>query len=714
MRLRVSRWLALAVLVTATASALSARADPSADGESQIQRGIGLRRLGKNREALDAFVQAYGLTPTPRAEAQIALAHQALGEWVDAEQGLDGALRAGEDLWIARYRDDLERALATVRAHLGWLDVEVNVAHGELVIDDVGRHDVPSSSPVRVTAGSVAIEVRAPGFVSVHRAVDVAPGAQVRLTVALEPIPPSTAPPAQTPTASPGLATSPVVTRTDAPSRMGAYVPLAAAAVLVGAGIVSWRVREDEVAIYDDDGGCLVGTETRQQQCGSRARAANLALGIENRRVHGRGRERGVRHLAAVAVGRSFGDDGAPAMRPLVPAGHRLRGAILIRSRGRTRVALPLALLGLSGCTALKDGGDRARSVALDASADGQVASTCVHRAPPPPPNVHGSGGSLDLVFAVWQASFGYDLSSVDDAGRPEYLGLGFDLDDTCTGEGQGDSCLEPPWAFGSHTDGVDGIDNAAGQYAALLFPDVQDQVTTSEMASNQIFRVRGYSGDPDDDQVDVALYEGFGLRPRDGGTPDAGLQWDGDDAWMILPDTLAPLTDGGAAAYSLDQPRFHDDHAYVTAGVLVARLPEALWPASMPAAPSALAPVEQLVLAGNLVRVGPRWELQHLVIGLRDRIETLISLDARLVLSGSRPICQSATEYQGIKSRLCSFVDVASGPDSPTSPCDSLSAGSVMDAKQVVLGGIGPSAESLPAVCPPEVDHDSCDAAAP
>ncbi len=192
------------------------------------------------------------------------------------------------------------------------------------------------------------------------------------------------------------------------------------------------------------------------------------------------------------------------------------------------------------------------------------------------------------------------------------------------------------------------------------------------------------------------------------------GLQWDGDDAWMILPDTLAPLTDGGATMYSLDQPRFHDDHAYVTAGVLVARLPEALWPASMPAAPSALAPVEQLVLAGNLVRVGPRWELQHLVIGLRDRIQTLISLDARLVLSGSQPVCQSATEYQGTKSRLCSFVDVASGPDSPTSPCDSLSAGSVMDAKQVVLGGIGPSAESLPAVCPPEVDHDSCDAAAP
>jgi hypothetical protein len=41
-------------------------------------------------------------------------------------------------------------------------------------------------------------------------------------------------------------------------------------------------VRENEVAIYNDDGRCLIGTTTtREQQCGSRAQAANVALGVE-------------------------------------------------------------------------------------------------------------------------------------------------------------------------------------------------------------------------------------------------------------------------------------------------------------------------------------------------------------------------------------------------------------------------------------------------
>jgi hypothetical protein len=56
---------------------------------------------------------------------------------------------------------------------------------------------------------------------------------------------------------------------------------MAAAVVLAGAGVVSWRVRENEVAIYNDDSRCLTGTSTREQQCGSRAQVASVALGIE-------------------------------------------------------------------------------------------------------------------------------------------------------------------------------------------------------------------------------------------------------------------------------------------------------------------------------------------------------------------------------------------------------------------------------------------------
>jgi hypothetical protein len=272
---------AVAVLFAAASSAPIARADDLSQSEDYVQRGIELRRQGKNREALSAFEQAYRLESATRTGAQIALAHQALGDWVEAEVGLQRALTFGDDPWIARYRDDLERALAIVRAHLGWLIVEANVAQGELVVDETSHRELPSSEPVRVVAGSVPIEVRAPGFISVRRAVDVAPGAQVNVAVALEAIPPSSPLQSPAPPASHAAAVSPDAARGEGRSRMGAYVPMAAAVVLAGAGVVSWRVRENEVAIYNDDSRCLTGTMTRAQQCGPQAQAASVALGIE-------------------------------------------------------------------------------------------------------------------------------------------------------------------------------------------------------------------------------------------------------------------------------------------------------------------------------------------------------------------------------------------------------------------------------------------------
>ena len=81
---RAALAVALALFVGA------ARADePPGDAEALIQHGIELRRAGKNGEALSEFQKAYAIAPTPRAQAQIALALHALGDWLGAERGLD-------------------------------------------------------------------------------------------------------------------------------------------------------------------------------------------------------------------------------------------------------------------------------------------------------------------------------------------------------------------------------------------------------------------------------------------------------------------------------------------------------------------------------------------------------------------------------------------------------------------------------------------------
>src|SRR5262245_14916190 len=71
-------------------------------GDDSIARGVALRRQGRNAEALAEFQKAYARDPSPRALAQIALAQQALGNWVVAETGLVDALAARNDPWIQR------------------------------------------------------------------------------------------------------------------------------------------------------------------------------------------------------------------------------------------------------------------------------------------------------------------------------------------------------------------------------------------------------------------------------------------------------------------------------------------------------------------------------------------------------------------------------------------------------------------------------------
>jgi hypothetical protein len=369
--------------------------------------------------------------------------------------------------------------------------------------------------------------------------------------------------------------------------------------------------------------------------------------------------------------------------------------------------AVLVAFLSLDGCTAEKPGSDRAHATPdlLDAGAV-PIASRCQHAEPPSRPNVDGGGGDADLVFAVTHASYGTSSASVDDAGRPLYLSYGFDLDDTCTDEGQLDSCLEPLWADAGHMDGPRGVDNAAGEFLAQEFPTQPDQGTVNDPTyATVILRIRGYNNQRDDDQVDLAAYEGDGVVPRDdGGT---SLQWDGHDAWMILRDTLAP------PFYTLDQPMFHDDRAYVTGGVLVAHVPQASWPTGLAVAHGSLHIVQQVVLAGNLVQVGQQWELQHLVVGLRDSVQDILSISAVILQPGGLPLCASNDLYQAYKRRLCSFVDISAEPDSPANSCDALSGGSILEARQAVLGGVAESAE-LPvstSACAPGVDpnEDTC-----
>jgi hypothetical protein len=267
----MNRTFLLTALLACTLSTASARADEpqevDASSADLIARGVALRDEGRDREALELFQRANLLHASPRARAQIALAEQALGSWTAAESGLVEVL-AADDPWIGRNRAALEGALATVRTHLGWIEVEANVA-ADLWIDGQQVGSLPMPHPLRVSVGHVTLAARAVGFAEENEAIDVAPGDRVHvsLTLVVEHRDRAAAPPPASPPPP-------------EKSRSLAWATLGASVALVAGGAVAHVVREENAAIYDDNQRCLAPGRSRDSLCGSNGSTAQAATWI--------------------------------------------------------------------------------------------------------------------------------------------------------------------------------------------------------------------------------------------------------------------------------------------------------------------------------------------------------------------------------------------------------------------------------------------------
>jgi hypothetical protein len=257
------------VLVSPRAAVAQNHSSASGQGatdEELIARGVMLRKLGQDAEALAAFESAETLRRSARAVAQIALAHQALAQWRAAERGLVEALQDSDDTWVNRQRAHLEYSLAAVQDHLGWLEVESNIAGAEVWIGGELYARLPIDRPMRVTAGEVTVELRAAGYAPIQRTIHVEAKAQVHAAFTLVVQPTTFVRPSEdTSTAGRVAALRPTSGRTPG------WIMLAGSGGLLLVGIAAAATREWEVQIYNDDNRCApaMGGMTRSQRCGT-------------------------------------------------------------------------------------------------------------------------------------------------------------------------------------------------------------------------------------------------------------------------------------------------------------------------------------------------------------------------------------------------------------------------------------------------------------
>lgn len=181
----MTRRLQLTLLISALLAWSSAfAADQSVD--DLIAEGNRLRRSGNDQAALEKFQKAYQKAPGPRTAAQVGLCMQALARFPEAEDLLSAALANPADPWVAKNRRALEDAMLAVKGKILRLEISGEPPGAELRIDGDLIGTFPLSGAIRVSEGSIDIEVRAEGYTTKTRTIAVNGGQYKKLVISLE------------------------------------------------------------------------------------------------------------------------------------------------------------------------------------------------------------------------------------------------------------------------------------------------------------------------------------------------------------------------------------------------------------------------------------------------------------------------------------------------------------------------------------------------
>ena len=258
-------WIKVAALGVLLALQGAARAESA---EALYKKGVELRRAGNDDAALEVFKQLNEMEHSPRSLAQLGLAEQAVGLWVDAEAHVQEAVKAASNPWIRKNHDSLAAALDRIQDRLGWVEIRGEPADAEVLIDGKRVGTLPLAAPVRVVVGSIPVTVRAPDYIERSTTITVAPKTTARERFVLQHV---DTPPPRVATAAgdrPSTSTPVLVASGAGDSGAGAepgrlrrsakWIAFGAGAAALGAGVFG-LVRQTQSG-SDFDSGCGLNT----------------------------------------------------------------------------------------------------------------------------------------------------------------------------------------------------------------------------------------------------------------------------------------------------------------------------------------------------------------------------------------------------------------------------------------------------------------------
>lgn len=156
-----------------------------ADVDTQIDRGIELRRRGRDEDALRLFQELQSRCPSPRMLAQVAMAEHALERWPAAWEHMHAVLATRDDSWVTSRRAALETLRDEILPHMARVSPTTDTSGAELVVNGTRAGALPLAVPFVVAPGVTRVEVRAPGYEPSVEQVTLVEGQWYRANVTL-------------------------------------------------------------------------------------------------------------------------------------------------------------------------------------------------------------------------------------------------------------------------------------------------------------------------------------------------------------------------------------------------------------------------------------------------------------------------------------------------------------------------------------------------
>jgi PEGA domain len=200
--------------------------------DREVDRAAEERLAGHGLEAFNRVTALLARCPSPRVRVQVALAEQSLRRWQDAYLHLREAM-ASTDPWIVAHREPLSRALSEVTAHMPQLAPRTNAPGATLRVNGLAVGTLPLATPFILVRGAATLELEAPGYLPLRRAVTVGFDEVFQEFLTLEPAPVPPVPPiGAVPAPAPRPAGTPAL-------RVAGWVTVGLGAVL--AGLATWQ-----------------------------------------------------------------------------------------------------------------------------------------------------------------------------------------------------------------------------------------------------------------------------------------------------------------------------------------------------------------------------------------------------------------------------------------------------------------------------------------